>query len=109
MKRLILSTTMLFVFSTLSFAQKSNEIEEIANKRKLMEYELMVTPNPATGPVTIEAPKGSTCRIVSEKGTYVGTWTLEEGKLQLESMPLGNYIIHITLGDMHVQRRLLVL
>ena len=102
---------MIFIVSgALSHAQQeSNEIERIGEKRKLMDYELMITPNPATGPVTIEAPKGATCRIVSTKGTYVGTWTLEDGTLQLEDMPLGTYIIHVMYEEIHVQRRLLVL
>jgi len=110
MKQLILSTTILFVSSTLALGQKSpNEIERIGEQRKFMDYELMVTPNPASGPVKIQAPKGAICRIVSTKGTYVGTWTLESGELQLEDMPLGTYIIHVDYDDVHLQRRLLVL
>lgn len=110
MKRLFLSTTILFVNSTALFSQQgTNEIERIVEQRKLMDYELIITPNPASGPVKIQAPDGATCRIVSTKGTYVGTWTLESGELHLEDMPLGTYIIHVDYQDMHLQRRLIVL
>ena len=100
----------LLLLSASSFAQSSeNEIEGLSAKRELAAYQVLVSPNPSTDDVYINAPEGSICQIVSASGTYVGTWEVRENGIDLNDLGLGSYIAVITLDGQSIRRRFVIL
>ena len=86
-----------------------NEIVNVDKKRTLAEYEIVVSPNPSSGAISINAPLGAQCKVVSSKGTYVGTWNVEEGGFFLDGLSDGTYIVAVTFEGQTVTRKFLVL
>ena len=100
----------LLFFSCFSFAQTDdNEIITTSNKRILAEYKILVYPNPSQGNIHLDAPEGAICKIVSSKGTYLGTWEVREEGLELMDLPLGTYIATVKVGELTTIRKFLVL
>jgi len=100
----------LLLLSGTSFAQTEvNAIEEINQTRELASYEVVVSPNPSTDNVFINAPEGSICRVVSANGTYVGTWEVRENGIDLNDLGMGTYIAVITQNGQSIHRRFVIL
>jgi hypothetical protein len=100
----------LVLMSSPAFAQTSgNEIEDISLKRELASYEVVVSPNPSVDNVSINAPEGSICQIISANGTYVGTWEVRENGIDLNDLGMGTYIAIITLQGQSIRRRFVIL
>ncbi len=100
----------LLLLSAPAFAQTSeNEIESIRVKRELASYEVVVSPNPSADDVSINAPEGSICKIVSANGTYVGTWEVRENGIDLNDLGTGSYIAVISMNGQSVHRRFVIL
>lgn len=108
MKSLIVMSVML-ISSPVLFGQSENEITRVAEQRKLMNYEISLSPNPSNGNFELRARQGSVVQISSTSGTYVGTWMMEEETLFFEGLPVGTYVIIITSDDSVETRKLLVL
>lgn len=112
MKVLILSA--FFGASLSGFAQSSdNEIKQVAQKRAdCVERSLCnvsVYPNPSNGPVHVDAPKGATCQVYSASGTYVGTWDVGEGGLDLIDLPSGSFIAAVQYNGITRTSRIVIL
>lgn len=86
-----------------------NEIVQVTQKRNLAEYEITVFPNPSSGAISLNAPAGSTCKVASTKGIYVGTWEVDESGFFLDGLSVGTYIVEVTLNGQSVTRRFLVI
>jgi hypothetical protein len=101
----------LLALSTSSFAQTNtgNEIENVQAKRELAAYEVVVSPNPSADDVSINAPEGSICKIVSTNGTYVGTWEVRENGIDLKDLGMGTYIAVISLNGQSIHRKFVIL
>ncbi|MFK7786865.1 MAG: T9SS type A sorting domain-containing protein [Crocinitomicaceae bacterium] len=100
----------LLLLSGTSFAQsETNEIESITNKRELASYEVVVAPNPSVDDVSINAPEGSICKVVSAAGTYVGTWEVRENGIDINDLGIGTYIAVISLKGQSIRRRFVIL
>lgn len=100
----------LLLLSAPTFAQTSeNEIESIRAKRELAAYEVVVSPNPSVDNVSINAPEGSICKIVSASGTYVGTWEVRENGIDLNDLGTGSYIAVISMNGQSIHRRFVIL
>lgn len=100
----------LLLLSETSFAQTSqNEIEDLNAKRELAAYQVVVSPNPSADDVSINAPEGSICQIVSAAGTYVGTWEVRENGIDLNDLGMGSYIAVITYEGQSIRRRFVIL
>ncbi len=101
----------LLFLSASSFAQTGtgNEIEDVKAKRELAAYEVVVSPNPSVDDVSINAPEGSICKIVSANGTYVGTWEVRENGIDLQDLGMGTYIAVISLNGQSIHRRFVIL
>lgn len=87
----------------------SQEVNEIKQTKKLVEYSVNVYPNPSEGDIHINAPTGAICSVYSQKGTYVGTWETREGGLDLLGMPTGSYILIIKQEEMKTTKRFIIL
>ncbi|XOV66230.1 MAG: T9SS type A sorting domain-containing protein [Fluviicola sp.] len=97
-----------------SYAQSSdNEILEAARLRAdCVERSLCkvdVYPNPSTGPVHVDAPKGATCMVYSTAGTYVGTWEVGEEGLDLVDLPTGTFITAVSYNGIKRTSRIVIL
>lgn len=101
----------LLALSSSSFAQTStgNEIENVQAKRELAAYEVVVSPNPSAGNVSINAPEGSICKVVSVNGTYVGTWEVRENGIDLNDLGMGTYVAIISQNGQSIHRRFVIL
>lgn len=100
----------LLLLSGTSFAQlQRNEIENVTNKRELASYEVVVSPNPSVDNVSINAPEGSICQVVSTAGTYVGTWEVRENGIDLNELGMGTYIAVISLNGQSIHRKFVIL
>lgn len=112
MKILIISA---FLVTTLSVSAQSsdNEIKRFAQKREAcVERSLCnvsVYPNPASGPVHIDAPKGASCQIYSFTGTYVGTWEVGEMGLDLVDLTTGTFIAAVQYNGITRTSRIVIL
>lgn len=112
MKFLLLS--MLLGTSLFSVAQSSdNEILRVAQLRadcvERSLCEVSVYPNPSSGPVHIDAPKGATCQIYSIKGTYVGTWTVGDAGLDLIDLTTGTFVAAVQYNGITRTSRIVIL
>ncbi len=108
MKKIIIFA--LITCTSPAFAQTSeNEIIEVEKKRELASYEVLVSPNPSTDKVYINAPEGSICKVVSASGTYVGTWEVREHGIDLQDLGMGSYIALITLNGQTIHRRFVII
>lgn len=112
MKFLILCT--FFGIALSSFAQTTdNEIKQIAQKRAdCVERSLCnvsVYPNPSNGPVHVDAPNGAKCQVYSLAGTYVGTWDVGEGGLDLIDLPSGSFIAAVQYNGITRTSRIVIL
>ncbi len=96
-------------FYTLNAQTSDNKIVEVTKKRNLAEYEIVVFPNPSSGAISLNVPKGSTCKVVSTKGTYIGTWDVEQNEFFLDGLSVGTYIVEVELDGQKVTRRFLVI
>jgi len=97
-----------------SFAQSTdNEILQVAQLRSdCVERSLCnvdVYPNPSTGPVHVDAPKGATCQVYSTTGTYVGTWEVGENGLDLVDLPSGTFISAVSYNGIKRTSRIVIL
>lgn len=97
-----------------SYAQSSdNEILQVAQLRAdCVERSLCkvsVYPNPSTGPVHVDAPKGATCQIYATTGTYVGTWEVGENGLDLVDLPSGTFISAVSYNGIKRTSRIVIL
>lgn len=100
----------LLAFSTSGIAQNSeNEIVEVAKKRQLSSYEIVVAPNPSPNFVVVSAPEGAICIVHSSSGTYVGTWEIRGEGLQLDELGSGVFIAQITYGGEAITKRFVIL
>lgn len=108
-----MKNTLLFLALFACFASKAqtfdNEIVNVSNKRALAEYEIVVSPNPSNGSINVNAPFGAECKVVSSKGTYIGTWKVEENGFHLADLAIGSYLVMITLDGQTATRKFLVL
>jgi hypothetical protein len=86
-----------------------NEIVNVDKKRMLAEYEIVVSPNPSSGAISINAPFGAQCKVVSSKGTYVGTWGVQDDGFFLDGLSEGTYIVAVTFEGQTITRKFLVL
>lgn len=105
---------MLFGASLSAYAQSSdNEIKRIAQSRTdCVERSLCnvsVYPNPSSGPVHIDAPKGAVCQVYSISGTYVGTWDVGEVGLDLVDLPSGSFIAAVKYNGITRTSRIMIL
>lgn len=96
------------------YAQSSdNEILQVAKlradcvERSLCTVE--VYPNPSTGPVHVDAPKGAICQVFSSNGTYVGTWEVGENGLDLVDLPTGIFIAAVNYNGVKRTSRIVIL
>lgn len=96
-------------FFTLNAQTSDNEIVQVTQKRILAEYEISVFPNPSSGAISMNVPEGSTCKVVSTKGTYVGTWEVDDSGFFLDGLSEGTYIVEVNLNGQKVTRRFLVI
>lgn len=94
---------------TLNAQISDNEIVQVTQKRNLAEYEIAVFPNPSSGAISMNAPEGSTCKVVSTKGTYVGTWEVDDSGFFLDGLSVGTYIVEVDFNGQKVVRRFLVI
>ena len=104
----------LFSVSNFSYAQTNkNEILRVAQLREdCVERSLCkidVYPNPSNGPVHIDAPEGAVCQVYSSSGTYVGTWDIGKGGLDLVHLPSGIFIAAVSYNGMKRTSRIVVL
>lgn len=108
-----MKNALLFLALVVGFATEAqtydNEIVNVSNKRALAEIEITVSPNPSKGSINVNAPSGSECKVVSSKGTYIGTWKVEENGFHLDDLAIGSYVVLITLEGQTVTRKFLVL
>ena len=96
-------------FFSLNAQTSDNEIVQVTQKRSLAEYEIAVFPNPSSGAISLNAPEGSTCTVVSTKGTYVGKWVVDQNDFFLDGLSVGTYIVEVELNGQKVTRRFLVI
>lgn len=108
MKNALLFLALGSVFA-LNAQSSDNEIVQVSQKRSLAEYEIAVFPNPSSGAISLNAPEGSTCKVVSTKGTYVGTWEVEKNGFFLDGLSVGTYIVEVKLDGQAITRRFLVI
>jgi len=112
MKFLLLSV-LLGVTLSAHTQSSDNEIIRVAQsradcvERSLCKVE--VYPNPSTGPVHVDAPKGATCQVFSSSGTYVGTWEVGENGLDLIDLPTGVFIAAVTYNGIKRTSRIVIL
>lgn len=104
----------LFGITLSSYGQSSdNEILQISKLRAdCVERSLCtvaVYPNPSSGPVHVDAPKGATCRVFSSAGTYVGTWEVSENGLDLVDLPTGIFIAAVNYNGIKRTSRIVIL
>lgn len=107
MKKCVVVLFALVGFSVFSQVEE-NEIIKVSNQRELSLTDVRVSPNPSPDLITITAPEGSTCQIVSMKGTYVGTWEISEGGKLIEELGKGTYVALITKNGQSVKRRFVI-
>ncbi|MFT5858295.1 MAG: hypothetical protein ACI865_000379 [Flavobacteriaceae bacterium] len=108
MKKLMIFS--LILCTSPAFGQTSeNEIEGVDKKRELAAYEVLVSPNPSSDKVYINAPVGSICKVVSAAGTIVGTWEVREHGIDLDDLGLGSYIAFITFNGQTIHRRFVII
>lgn len=101
---------MLLTLSSSCIAQNSeNEIVEVAKKRQLSAYEIVVAPNPSPDHVVVSAPEGAICVVHSSSGMYVGTWEIRDGGLQLQDLGSGVFVAQITYGGDAITKRFVIL
>lgn len=90
-----------------------NEIKNVAQKRancvERSLCEVSVYPNPSSGPVHVDAPKGATCQIYSIAGTYVGTWEVGDTGLDLIDLPSGSFIAAVSYNGITRTSRIVIL
>ena len=77
--------------------------------KNYVEYQVNVAPNPADGPITISAPEGATCKLVSYKGAYIGTWKITEEKLVVKNLEPGQYVAMIEYMGKKTTKKIVVL
>lgn len=94
---------------TLNAQASDNEIIQVTQKRSLAEYEIVVFPNPSSGAISMNVPEGSTCKVLSTKGTYVGTWVVDKNGFFLDGLSEGTYIVEVDLNGQKITRRFLVI
>ncbi|MCH2223167.1 MAG: T9SS type A sorting domain-containing protein [Crocinitomicaceae bacterium] len=107
MKKYIIMLFALIGFSVFSQVEE-NEIIKVSNQRELALTDVSISPNPSPDLITITAPKGAMCQIVSMKGTYVGTWEISENGKLIEELGKGTYVALITKGGQSVKRRFVI-
>jgi hypothetical protein len=108
MKKCVVVLFALVGFSVFSQVEE-NEIFKVSAQRELSATDVKVSPNPSPDIITITAPEGSTCQIVSMKGTYVGTWKIPADGMLIEELGEGTYIALITKDGQSVKRRFVIL
>ena len=108
MKRLAILPLILLCTSVRA-QMEDNEIKNVAKQRTLAECEIVVSPNPSQGMIFINAPAGTKCIVSSSKGTYIGTWNVEDDGFRLEGLSTGTYIVVIKDGEQAVTRKFIVL
>lgn len=108
MKKCVVVLFALVGFSVFSQVEE-NEILKVSNQRELSATDVLVSPNPSPDVITIKAPEGSTCQIVSMKGTYVGTWEIPADGMLIEELGKGTYIALITRNGQSVKRRFVII
>jgi len=108
MKNSLLFLALGCVFS-LNAQTSDNEILKVTNQRNLAEYEIAVYPNPSSGAISLNAPEGSKCKVMSTKGTYIGTWDVEQNGFFLDGLSIGTYIVEVELNGQKITRRFLVI
>lgn len=96
-----LSVIAMLLIGAFSFAQDSvNDIKRIAALREACVERskciVNIYPNPSTGPVHVDAPRGAQCRVASLSGTYIGTWEVGDQGLDLVDLPAGSYITQVS-------------
>jgi hypothetical protein len=88
----------------------SNSIQEIAEKRKIMELDVAVYPNPSQGNLFVEGESGSVVTVYSLEGTYVGTWEIGElRKVEITDLPQGSFICSINYLEQRTLKKFVVL
>jgi|GEM_PF-2908296 hypothetical protein len=105
---------MLFGASLSAYAQSSdNEIKRVAQSRldcvERSQCNVSVYPNPSSGPVHIDAPKGAVCQVYAISGTYVGTWEVGELGLDLVDLPSGSFIAAVKYNGITRTSRIMIL
>lgn len=90
-----------------------NDIKRVAQLRAdCVERSLCnvsVYPNPSSGPVHVDAPRGASCQIYSTNGTYVGTWTVGDGGLDLVDLPTGTFVAAVQYNNITRTSRIVIL
>lgn len=94
---------------TLNAQTTENEIKQVTQKRALAEYEINVSPNPSNGAISMNVPEGATCKLISTKGTYIGSWNVEGKLFYLDGLSVGSYIVVVTHNGQSITRRFLVI
>lgn len=94
---------------SLSAQTTDNEIIQVSQQRNLAQYEIAVYPNPSSGAISLNAPEGALCKVMSTKGTYIGTWKVDENGFFLDGLSVGTYIVEVELDGQKVTRRFLVI
>lgn len=88
----------------------SNSIEQVAETRQLMTYDVAVYPNPSQGNLFVEGQNGAKVTVYSLEGTYVGTWEIgENGKVELTDLPQGSFVCSITFQEQRTMKKFIVL
>lgn len=108
MKKLLLSSVLLFVFSV-SSQEISNDIELIAQKRESCIERMQPYPNPSTGTIHIDAPEGSVCHLTNLNGQIIGTFSVNENGFHQEELKSGAYVLLVQYGAETFQRKFVVL
>ena len=110
----ILSVIPMLLIGFLSISQsEDNEILRVKQLRddcvERSKCVVSVYPNPSSGPVKVEAPRGAICKVFATSGTYVGTWTVYENGLSLSDLPTGSYIMTVTYNGISRRSRVVIL
>lgn len=112
MKVLILLVPFSMAFQV-SAQSSTNEILRVAQLRQdcveRSKCEVNVFPNPSTGPVHIDAPRGASCQVYSSAGTYVGTWEVGDSGLDLTDLPSGTFIASVNYNGINRISRIVIL
>lgn len=97
-------TTITLVFTCLCLQAQSS-----IHDRNYVEYSVNISPNPSDGPIQIDAPVGSICKMVSLNGDYVGSWKVAEGGIRIDSLEPGKYIIETTFKGKTTTKKIIIL
>ena len=96
-------------FAAFTQTDSTNEIRKISQLREEFLWSTNAYPNPSAGDVIFEGLPGSFIDVKNEFGQLIITFQLDQtGKLEMQGMNPGTYILRFRTEDECLLRRLVV-